>query len=121
MKHIIAVLLLLLCTSTAFGATCKISEYRLLARDANDQVSTVGLEPAVTTQTVTYTVSAQSAAFNELTSLIRVICDAKAHFLISTAGTNATADSPFVPANVAEYFGVQIGRDDIIDFYDGTT
>lgn len=119
MKHIVSALILLLCASTAFGATCKISEYRTLARDANQQVTTFGQEPAITTQEVTFTTSAQSAAFNEQTSIIRVVCDAKAHFVISIAGTNAVVTSPFIPADSPEYFGVQLGRDDIIDFYDG--
>lgn len=119
MKHLIAALILLLFASTALSATCKISEYRALARDSNLQVTTFGQEPAITTQEVTFTTSAQSATFNEQTSIIRVVCDAKAHFVISIAGTNAVASSPYIPADSPEYFGVQIGRDDIIDFYDG--
>lgn len=121
MKHLIAALILLLFTSTAFGFTCKISEYRTLARDANQQVTTFGQEPAITTQEVTFTTSAQSAAFNEQTSIIRVVCDNKAHFVISIDGTNAVATSPYLSADSPEYFGVQIGRDNIIDFYDGVS
>lgn len=105
----------------SWAATCKISEYRSLAQDSRGQDVPVALEPAVTTQTVTYTTSAQSSAFNSATRFIRVVCDAKAHFVISTAGTNATANSPFVAADSPEYFGVQAGQALIIDFYDGSS
>lgn len=121
MKRTILALLLLLGLSEAFGATCKISEYRALAQDATGREIQVALEPPITTQTVTYTTSAQSSAFNAATRFIRVVCDAKAHFVISTAGTNATSSSPYVAADSPEYFGVQAGAALIIDFYDGSS
>jgi hypothetical protein len=114
--------LVLVCTALpSFAATCKISEYRVLADDSRGNEIQVALEPSITTQSVTYTTSAQSAALNDETRFIRVVCDAKAHFKISTAGTNAAATDPFIAADSPEYFGVQPNRDLIIDFYDGSS
>lgn len=121
MRKLFSVIALLVLSAPTFAATCKVSEYRTLAQNANGDLIPVALEPAVTTQTVTYTTSAQSAAFNSATRFIRVVCDAKAHFTISTAGTNATANSPYLPADTPEYFGVSAGQSLIIDFYDGTS
>lgn len=124
MKHIRLVVAALLCAAFAQGsyaATCKISEYRSLAADSQGNEIQVALEPRITSQTVTYTASAQSAAFNSATRFVRIVCDAKAHFRFSTAGTNATASDPFVAADSPEYFGVQPGQSLIVDFYDGTT
>lgn len=117
----LALLVLVLAQSSAWAATCKISEYRSLATDAQGREVPVALEPPITTQTVTYTTSAQSSALDDQTRFIRVICDAKAHFVISAAGTNATDNSPFISSGVAEYFGVQAGTSMIVDFYDGSS
>lgn len=105
----------------AYGATCKISEYRVLARDSNGNDIPVALEPRVTSQTVTYTTSAQSAVFNSATRFVRIVCDAKAHFRFSVAGTNATANDPFLAPDSPEYFGIQPGQSLLVDFYDGTS
>jgi hypothetical protein len=71
---------------------------------------------------VTYTTSTQSAAFglNPRIKFIRVICDAKAHFVVGTNPT-ATANSPYVAADVAEYFGLALGGTWKIAFYDGSS
>jgi hypothetical protein len=121
MKKLLLGLLLSCVALPSFAATCKVSEYRVLAEDSNGDEIQVALEPRVTSQTVTYTTSAQSSAFNSATRFIRVVCDAKAHFRITTAGTNATADDPFIAADSPEYFGVQPGQALIIDFYDGVS
>lgn len=121
MKHVLIAALLLLVAAPAWAASCKVTEYRALAADSTGKEIQVALEPPVTTQSVTYTASAQSAAFNSATRFIRVVCDAKAHFKISTAGTNAVATDPYLPADSPEYFGIQPGQTWIIDFYDGTT
>jgi len=121
MKRLILGMLLTLACLPAFAATCKISEYTTLARDNNGNVLPVPLEPRITSQTVTYTTSAQSSAVNNLTAIVRVVCDAKAHFRITAAGTNATVNDPFLGANIPEYFGIQPGKLMIFDFYDGTS
>jgi hypothetical protein len=124
MKHLrlmAAALLVTAFSQGAYAATCKISEYRALAVDSTGVEIQVALEPRIASQTVTYTSSAQSSALNSATRFVRIVCDAKAHFRFSTAGTNATASDPFVAADSPEYFGVQAGQAIIIDFYDGTT
>ena len=76
----------------------------------------------MTTKTVTYTVSTQSAALDKRTRFVRLIADADCHI---AAGTNptATSSSTRLEANVAEYFGVQsIGTTGTkLAAYDGTS
>lgn len=119
--RILFCLLLALAAVPASAATCKVSEYRALAVDDSGREIPVALEPRITSQNVSYTTSAQSSAFNSATRFIRVICDAKAHFRITTAGTNAAATDPYIPADTPEYFGIQPNADLIIDFYDGSS
>lgn len=121
MKKLLLLVTLFAIASPAWAGSCKISEYRLVGVDSTGRSVPVAVEPAVTTQTVTYTTSSESAALNESTRFIRIVCDAKAHFTISAAGTNATANSPYLSADTPEYFGVQAGKDMIVDFYDGTS
>ena len=109
----------LLLTFPAFGATCKISEYRTLGVGADGRTVPVAQEPAPNEQSVTYTTSTASATFKAATKFIRVVCDAKAHFKVSRSGTAATATSPYLPADTPEYFGVR--RNLKISFYDGSS
>lgn len=101
-------------------ATAKISEYESLATDANGLTVPVPLEPAIATQTVTYTTNLASAAFNEKTRFIRVIADAKAHFVIALVPV-ADADDPYLVADVDGFFGVPKGQSYKIGVYDGTS
>ncbi len=100
-------------------ARAYISEYTNLVVDESGRIVPVAQEPAVT-QVVVYAASVQSAAFAEATRYVRIISEAKAHFLF---GTNPTADGddPYYPADVAEYFGVPKGASYKICFYDGST
>ena len=112
---------LLLCVASfpAFGATCKISEYTNMVVDESNRIVPVAQEPS-TRQEVSYTgTSGQSAAFATATRFVRIICDAKAHFRFSTAGTDAVATDPYIPADTAEYFGVPRGAGYIVDFNTG--
>ncbi len=96
-----------------------ISEYDKLAKDPSGHSVPVPLEPAIAVQRVTFTSSAQSAEFNPKTRYIRVIADAKAHFLI---GDNpvATDTDPYVAADTSEFFG--LSRTGLkIAAYDGTS
>ena len=111
------VFVLLFFAVPALAATCNISEYRNLVVDASGRLVPVAEEPAPNEQSVTYTVSTASATFHVSTKFIRLICDAKAHFKISVSGTAATASSPWLAADSAEYFGVR--RNLKISFYDG--
>ena len=116
----LAVLIVLLFAIPAFGATCKISEYGYVVQDSSGRIVPVAAEPPLTTQTVTYTTSTASNAFNAQTRFIRVVCDAKAHFVVAASPT-ATANSPYVPANAPEYFGIAFNVSMKIAFYDGTS
>ena len=119
MKRLLPILLFLLAAPT-FGATCKISEYTDLVVDRAGRIVPVAQEPARAEQSVTYTTSTASSAFNAATKFIRVICDAKAHFKVSASGTAATASSSYLAADSKEYFGLR-SRNLKISFYDGTS
>lgn len=120
MKQFLLFISLMLVSLPAFSATCKISEYRQMVSDPSGLEVPVAAEPAVV-QTVTYTTASLSAAFQSSTRFVRIICDAKAHFIFSEAGaTAATANSPYLAADVAEYFGL-LSTSVLISFYDGTS
>lgn len=114
MKRLIPILLLL--TSPSWAATCKISEYSQVV-DGNTPAAN---EPALTTQSVTYTTSSQSSALSSGTKFVRIVCDAKAHFVF---GTNPTADGddPYLSADIPEYFGIFPHATYKIAFYDGSS
>ncbi|MCP5008962.1 MAG: hypothetical protein GY942_03175 [Aestuariibacter sp.] len=99
-------------------ATCKISEYRDAAKDNSLDDIPAAQEPAVETQNITYTTSTASAAFHSKTRFIRIIADAKAHFVVGDTPT-ATATDPYVVADTVEYFGIKPGQK--IAFYDGSS
>ncbi len=120
MKRPLLALVALLFTLPAFGATCKISEYTLLVEDDAGRIVSAAREPAIATQSVTYTTSAQSVAFNSRTDFIRIVCDAKAHFKFG-ANPTATATDPYVPADIAEYFGIPDSGTWEVAFYDGSS
>lgn len=94
-------------------ANCQIVEF---AEAQNDNQIQVAKGP-LATQNVTYTTAASSAAFQEGTKLIRVICDAAAY--IDLNGATATANSMRLPADTVEYFGVEKGQ--TISVYDGSS
>jgi len=70
------------------------------------------------TQSVTYTSSTASAAFDLSTRLVRIIADADV-FLAFGAAPTATATAIKLVANTAEYFEVDAGFK--VACYDGTT
>jgi len=78
----------------------------------------------VTTQKVTYTVSAPSQAFNGRTKFIGLDADAMAHVKINYGGeaTNATASDFRIQANARrEWFEVPPGKGGKVEFYDGSS
>ena len=121
LKTLFCAALLAAIANPAFAASCKISEYRAVGKDGPGNVIAAPLEPPVTTQTVSYTTATASSAFNSATNFLRVVCDAKAHYRVTTAGTAATATDPFVPANLPEFFAVNPNLSYRISFYDGTS
>lgn len=97
-------------------ATCLITEFSTV--QAFDGYSLPAAKSAITTQAVTYTSSAQSAAFSSGCKLIRVIADADVYLQFGSDPT-ATATAIRVPADTAEYFGVEQGAK--VACYDGST
>lgn len=85
--------------------------------DTHGRVLPICQLPAAS-QAVTFTTSAQSAAFAADTKFIRVVADAAAHIAVGDNPT-ATATSMFLPANSVEFFGVKGG--DKIAAYDGSS
>ena len=110
----------LLFVAPAWSATCKISEYENLIVDNSGRWVPVAQEPAIAVQEVTYTTSTQSAAFNDRTRFVRIVCDAKAHFEFGASPTAAATD-PYLSSDTPEYFGVTRGSSLEVAFYDGTS
>ena len=99
-------------------ATLHIQEYRKLITDIDGRVVMAGEEPAVASQAVTYSTSAQSAAFNAATRFIRVWPTTRCHLEFEDSPT-ATASSMRVSPTAGEYFGVRpTGK---VAAYDGTS
>lgn len=66
--------------------------------------------PALANQAVTITSSsAQSAAFNDSTGLIRIQCDVACHVTVGGTSPTATASSMRLGAGATEYFVVIAG------------
>ena len=99
-------------------ATLYIQEYSRLGHDADGHRIQAGQEPAIASQTVSYTTSTQSVAFDQRTRLIRVIADADVHLLFGSDPTATASDLKMVQDS-AEYFGVKPGQK--VAAYDGTS
>jgi hypothetical protein len=98
-------------------ATAFVTEYFRLSKDANGGRVAAGKEPANTTQSITFSSSTQSAAFQASTSVIRIWVSSQAHVKV---GANPTADANDTPlsAKNPEYFGVNPG--DKIAIFEGS-
>ena len=99
-------------------AILNITEYEDLARDSQGNVILAGKEPRITSQNVTYTTSAQSAAFSGKTKYIRVVADAVAYLDFGTNPTSTLTDTR-LPSGVVEFYGVEPGHK--VSAYDGTS
>lgn len=80
----------------------------------------VPMMPPVTTQRVTYTTSAQSAAFNGRTTLVGFRIPEAAHVAWG-ADPTATVSTPLFAAGTEFWFGVEPGSAQKIAFFDGTS
>lgn len=91
-------------------ATLYITEYQGIGLRPNQPMQSP-LEPALTTQAVTFTGTAEvSAAFSANTELVRITADGICSYLFSTAGTLATTSHPRLALGVAEYHCVPKGQ-----------
>jgi len=86
-----------------------ISEYARLARDADGNVIPVGKEPAIAEQTILIGAEADSSAFNERTTLVRIHAEAACCLLFGEAPTAAITKKR-MGAGATEYFGVLAGH-----------
>ncbi|NIT58414.1 MAG: hypothetical protein GWN00_19960 [Aliifodinibius sp.] len=101
-------------------ATMYIREYKYLTRDEGGNVIQAGQEDGFAAgQSVTFTTSAQSAAFQDTTRFVRISCDAEAFLDFGSNPTAATTDGINVQADTPEFFGVQPGQK--VAAYDGTS
>lgn len=85
-------------------ATLYITEFQEVAKAGSDNLL-MGQCPPVAQQTVTFTTSTQSAAFNAKTRFIRVYSSADAMIEFGSNPTATTSKMP-IKAGVPEYFGV---------------
>jgi hypothetical protein len=106
MKKLLLSLALMAMAGPALAVDCFISPYSYIAATSDGRDAQAAREPSGTPLKVTFTdTSTQSTALASTTVMVRVICTAKAHFLIS-ADPTATTDHPYVAADTAEYFGI---------------
>jgi len=98
-------------------ATLWITEYAFVATSGNVTMP-VGQEPAVATQTVSFTTATQSAAFNASARLVRIQSSINAYVLFGSNPT-ATASTTPITANQPQWFGVVPGHK--VSVYDGTS
>ncbi len=99
-------------------ATAWVTEYAGLASDSNGKIAPVGKEPAITTQTFSFTTHVESAAFNAKTTIVRVYCSASARLAFGAAPTAVAGSTP-VAATTEFWAGVFGG--DKVSVYDGST
>lgn len=95
-----------------------ISEYKDVVRGSGNLPIMAGKEPAVARQKISFSTAAQSAAFDRSTIFIRVFADADVWLEFGVNPTATVAKAP-LPANTAEYFGVQPGHK--VSAYDGAS
>lgn len=102
-------------------ATAIVVEYDDQGRSQGAHRIETVMYPAVTRQVVSFTTStATTNAFNDKTTVVGIIADAKAHFAVATTPT-ATANSEWIPADQWLFFGVSPGSALKIAFYDGSS
>lgn len=90
-------------------AILSIREYSHLAEDHRGNVVPVGMEPAVAGQSVTFTTTTQSAAFNASTRFVQLEVDANAYLDFGTNPTAVAGDGFKLPAGVVVFVGVRPG------------
>ena len=103
-------------------ATLWITEYTNIAESFKGKPVLSGQEPAVTTQTVSYTTTTQSLDFQDVTRFVRLIADADVYVMFGESPT-ATVSSTKLQADVAEYFGIERNRNETLRLaaYDGSS
>ena len=101
-------------------ATLNITEFMHPDQDDSKSGVILAVLPVVTSDTVTFTTSTQSSAFDDTTSCVRIVASADCYVAFGTNPT-ATTDSVYLPAGVVEYFFVPKGQSYKIAAYDGAS
>lgn len=91
-------------------AALNVTEYAQLAYIEGVGMGQVPKEPRVTSQSVTFTTSTQSNAFNAKTRVVRVHTDTACYIEFGADPTAITVTSTKMAANQTEYFGVEPGH-----------
>jgi hypothetical protein len=86
-----------------------VTEFSELPLDAKLAAPQMPMTPEVTTQSVTFTTSTQSAAFSAATRFVRIVADANCHVAFG-ANPTASTSSMRLTADASEFFGVVPGQ-----------
>jgi hypothetical protein len=89
-------------------ATLWIREFDKAGEAPNGEALPIPMEGSTRDQTVTFTTSAQSAAFNASTQYIAMISTVAFHYKVSSNPT-ATTSHLLVPANTMLFIGIEQG------------
>ena len=89
-------------------ATAYITEYRNIGIQQGNVIP-VAAEPAIAEQTVSFTTTTQSAAFNAQTRFVRITSDAECHMKFG-ADPTATTSTQQVQADTVEWRMVEPGH-----------
>ena len=93
-------------------ATMLITEFSEVVRDGAGNILPLAKNPPVAEQspvTVNAT-SAQSAAFNQNTHLVSIVCDGIAHLAFGVDPTASTSSTQKIEARTPQFFGVTPGH-----------
>lgn len=100
-------------------ATLWITEYSEIPLIVNGLPAPLALEPPVAEQTVTYTTSTASNAFNSKTKYVRLYASADCHILFGTAPTATAAKQKI--AGGQEYWRAVNAASTKVAAYDGSS
>ena len=88
-----------------------ITEYAEQATDQEGRPILAGKEPAIAIQKVAFTTThGESAAFNALTTFVRLHADGIAGIVFGKSPVATTSNSSRIGSGVTEFFGIQPGQ-----------
>lgn len=90
-------------------ATLNLVEYSELAKDAGGNIVMVGIEPAVTTQNVTFSTTTQSSTLNASTRFVYLSSDTNCRVVFGTNPTATTSTGVRLVANTGMFIGLKEG------------
>jgi hypothetical protein len=107
-QFILGILALAMVSAPALASTCNVSEFRLviIAGVQVAQLPSIVDQPPITTSGT----SAQSAAFNVETGMVRFWCDTQSAVTVGINPTATTNNMPITATAPGEYFAVPSGQ-----------